>query len=51
MPVIVAEGDSFRMTTVRRGLPQNKIESYNIRNKNIGTVIDDMKSLLENPAT
>jgi Fe-S cluster assembly ATPase SufC len=50
-PAVITNSNSFRMTTVRRGLPQNKVEHYDIKNKNIGTVIDDIKGLLENPAT
>lgn len=48
---IITNGDTFRLITVKRGLPNNKIENYDIRNKNIGTMWDDFRSLLEPPQT
>lgn len=50
-PAVITDGNSFRMNTVRRGLSPNKIEQYDIRSKSIGTVMDDLKGLLENPET
>ena len=50
-PAVITDGNSFMMNTVRRGLPQNKVEPYDIQNKDISAVIDDMNRLLENPAT
>lgn len=50
-PAVITNGDTFRMSTIRRGLPNNKIEQYDLRDKNIGTVWDDLAKLLENPDT
>ena len=50
-PAIITDNNTFRMITVRRGLSDNKIENYDLQNKNISNVMDDLSNLLENPQT
>ena len=50
-PSVITDGNTFRMITVRRGLANNKIENYDLQNKGISEVMDDLSGLLENPQT